>query len=247
MEKDFVKSVLITGASGGIGRAVALALAKDGFHPVLHCRSGMDAVRALAAEITEFGATCRILSFDVADREAARTAIEADIAEHGAYWGVVSNAGVTRDGAFPALSDDDWSRVIDVDLNSFFNVIQPCIMPMVRLRKGGRIITMSSVSGVTGNRGQVNYSAAKAGVIGATKALAVELAKRNITVNCVAPGLIDTGMVQMHELAKEHAMAMIPMQRMGRPEEVAGVVSFLMSDKATYVTRQVINVNGGMV
>ena len=179
--------------------------------------------------------------------EAARTEIEADIAANGAYWGVVLNAGVTCDNAFPALEEEDWKRVIDVDLNGFYNVIHPVVMPMVRARKGGRIVTMSSVSGVTGNRGQTNYSAAKAGLIGASKALAVELAKRRITVNCVAPGLIDTGMVDMNEIAREHAMAMIPMQRIGTPEEVAAVVGFLMDERASYITRQVINVNGGMI
>jgi len=160
---------------------------------------------------------------------------------------VVSNAGIARDGAFPALSDEDWDGVIHTNLDSFYNVIQPCVMPMIGLRSGGRIITLSSVSGIMGNRGQVNYSAAKAGIIGATKALAIELAKRKITVNCIAPGLIDTGMIDMEEAALKEAMSIIPMKRMGQAEEVAGLASYLMSDIAGYVTRQVISVNGGML
>ena len=173
--------------------------------------------------------------------------IEQDIEANGAWYGVVSNAGIARDGAFPALSDEDWDGVIHTNLDSFYNVIQPCVMPMIGLRSGGRIITLSSVSGIMGNRGQVNYSAAKAGIIGATKALAIELAKRKITVNCIAPGLIDTGMIDMEEAALKEAMSIIPMKRMGQAEEVAGLASYLMSDIAGYVTRQVISVNGGML
>lgn len=173
--------------------------------------------------------------------------LEQDIDAHGPWYGVVSNAGITRDAAFPALSDDDWDAVIHTNLDSFYNVIQPCIMPMISARQGGRIITLSSVSGVMGNRGQVNYSAAKAGIIGATKALAIELAKRKITVNCIAPGLIDTGMIAMEEAALKEAMSIIPMKRMGQADEVAGLASYLMSDIAGYVTRQVISINGGML
>lgn len=185
--------------------------------------------------------------FDVGSCEGARRAIEEDIAANGAYWGIILNAGITRDNAFPAMEEDDWKDVINVDLNGFYHVVHPAVMPMVRMRKGGRIVTISSVSGVMGNRGQTNYSAAKAGLIGATKALAMELAKRQITVNCVAPGLIDTGMLEMNEIAQEHALAMVPMKRVGRPEEVSAVVGFLMSERATYITRQVISVNGGMI
>jgi 3-oxoacyl-[acyl-carrier protein] reductase len=183
----------------------------------------------------------------VAERVTCREQIEQDIAQHGGYYGVISNAGITRDGAFPALSDDDWDRVIHTNLDSFYNVIHPCVMPMIGLRSGGRIITLSSVSGMMGNRGQVNYSAAKAGIIGATKALAVELAKRRITVNCIAPGLIDTGMSGLEPHVVEEAMKIIPMKRMGEAEEVAGLASYLMSDIAGYVTRQVIAINGGML
>jgi 3-oxoacyl-[acyl-carrier protein] reductase len=186
-----------------------------------------------------------VLQFDVRDRAACRTALEADVDAHGAYYGIVCCAGVTRDAAFPALTDEDWDIVIETGLDAFYNVVHPLTMPMVRARQGGRIVTVSSVSGVIGNRGQVNYSAAKAGLIGATKALAVELATRNITVNSVAPGLIDTGMLD--ELPLEHALKAVPMNRVGQPVEVASVVGFLMSDAASYITRQVIGVNGGMV
>lgn len=240
-----IRRVLVTGASRGIGRAVAKRLASDGFAVTVHCRSGREQAEAVAAEIREQGGTANVLQFDVRDRAACRQQLEADVEANGAYYGIVCSAGVTRDGAFPALSDEDWDVVIETGLDSFYNVVQPLTMPMMRLRKGGRIVTIASVSGVMGNRGQVNYSAAKAGLIGATKALAVELASRGITANCVAPGLIDTGMLD--DVPLEHALKTVPMGRVGRPEEVASVVGFLMSDAATYVTRQVIGVNGGMV
>ncbi len=241
------RTVLVTGASRGIGKACALSLAKDGFDVVIHCNKGIDKANEVKAEIFNLGRNARILSFNVADTAAARTALENDIAENGAYWGIVSNAGIARDNAFPALTDDDWFDVINVDLNGFYNVVKPALMPMIHLKDGGRIIAMSSVSGLMGNRGQTNYSAAKAGLIGAAKALATEVARRKITVNCIAPGLIETEMLQMTPEAMDAAMAMIPMRRMGRPEDIANVVSFLMSDKASYITRQVISVNGGML
>ena len=239
------RRVLVTGASRGIGRAVAMRLASDGFSVTVHCRSGRDQAEAVAAAIREQGGTARVLQFDVRERAVCREVLEADVAAHGPYYGIVCSAGVTRDGAFPALTDEDWDVVIETGLDGFYNVVHPLTMPMVRLRAGGRIVTIASVSGVIGNRGQVNYSAAKAGLIGATKALAVELASRRITVNCVAPGLVDTGMLD--DVPLEHALQTVPMGRVGQPDEVAAVVGFLMSDAATYVTRQVIGVNGGMV
>ena len=239
------RSVLVTGASKGIGRAIALKLAADGFCVLVHYHSDKSGGEATLEAIRTAGGSGRLLQFDIADRAGCRTVLEADIEQHGAYYGVVSNAGIIRDAAFPALSEGDWDGVIHTNLDSFYNVLHPCIMPMIAARKGGRIVTLSSVSGIMGNRGQVNYSAAKAGIIGASKALALELAKRKITVNCVAPGLIDTGMVAPEVLTE--AMKLIPAQRMGQAEEVAGLVSYLMSDIAAYVTRQVISINGGMV
>jgi 3-oxoacyl-[acyl-carrier protein] reductase len=238
-------SVLITGSSRGIGRAIALRLARAGYELVVHGRAASPALEATLAEILKGGGNARALHFDVADRDAAAAALEADIATHGAYYGVVCNAGITRDGAFPALTGEDWDSVLDTNLNGFYNVMQPVIMPMIRRRQPGRVVTLSSVSGVAGNRGQVNYSAAKAGIIGATKALAIELASRQITVNCVAPGLIRTDMTATAPI--EEALKMIPAGRIGEPEEVAGIVAFLISREADYITRQVIGVNGGMV
>ncbi|SEF60535.1 3-oxoacyl-ACP reductase FabG [Marinobacterium lutimaris] len=237
-------AILVTGASRGIGAAIALRLAKDGFDLVLHCRSSLAEMEEVAEQVRGLGRQVRTLQFDIADRESCRALLEADIEAHGAYYGVVCNAGLTRDNAFPALSDDDWDSVLRTNLDGFYNVLHPVVMPMIRRRKPGRIVALSSVSGVAGNRGQVNYSASKAGIIGAAKALAVELAKRKITVNCVAPGLIDTGMTD--DLPIEEILKGVPMQRMGQPEEVASAVSFLCSEDAGYVTRQVLSVNGGL-
>ncbi len=237
-------SVLVTGSSRGIGKAIALCLAKDGYDVVVHCRSRRDEADAVADSVRALGRNSRVLQFDVADRQQARTVLEADIAENGCYYGVVLNAGIARDNAFPALTDDDWDDVIRTNLDGFYNVLHPLVMPMVQRRKPGRIVTLSSASGVAGNRGQVNYSAAKAGIIGATRALAIELAKRKITVNCVAPGLIETDMIS--DVVLDEALNMIPAKRVGKPEEVAATVSFLLSEGAAYITRQVISVNGGL-
>jgi len=237
------KRVLVTGSSRGIGAAIALRLAKDGFDITLHCRSGIELANEVAKQISALGREVNILQFDVNDRALAKAQIEADISNFGAYYGVICNAGITRDMAFPAMDGDDWDSVIQTGLNGFYNVVHPPVMPMVQARKGGRIVTMASVSGVIGNRGQVNYSAAKAGIIGATKALALELAKRKITVNCVAPGLVETEMTQ--DIPKE-VLNMVPLRRMGSVKEVAGSVAFLMSDDAAYITRQVLSVNGGI-
>ncbi|NII72952.1 3-oxoacyl-[acyl-carrier protein] reductase [Dyella sp. SG562] len=238
-------TILVTGSSRGIGRAIALRLAQAGYELVLHCRSRRDEAEAVQASIQALGRQARVLQFDIADRAACAAALEADVAAHGTYYGVVCNAGLTRDGAFPALSEEDWDQVLRTNLDGFYNVLHPLVMPMIRRRAPGRIVCITSVSGLIGNRGQVNYSASKAGVIGAAKALALELAKRRITVNCVAPGLIDTDMVDAG-LPLEEILAAIPMQRMGTPEEVAGAVQFLMSPEAGYITRQVLAVNGGL-
>lgn len=238
------KSVLITGSSRGIGKAIALRLARDGYDIVLHCRSQRAEADAVAQTIADMGRAVRVLQFDISDRESTSSILLADIEQHGCYYGVICNAGVARDNAFPAMSGEDWDLVLQTNLDGFFNVLNPLVMPMVQRRKPGRIVTLASVSGLIGNRGQVNYSAAKAGIIGATKALALELAKRAITVNCVAPGLIETDMIQ--DVPMEEALKLIPARRVGKPEEVAATVSFLMGDDAAYITRQVISVNGGL-
>ena len=238
------KTILVTGSSRGIGKAIALYLAKKGFDLVLHCRNQIAQTEDVIAKIETLGQSARLLQFDITDRAQCAEQITQDIEAHGAYYGVVCNAGVTADNAFPSLTGEEWDSVIHTNLNGFYNVLQPVIMPMIRRRKPGRIVTLSSASGIMGNRGQVNYSAAKAGIIGATKALALELAKRDITVNCVAPGLIATDM--LNDLPLDELKKMIPARRIGQADEVAATVAFLMSEDAGYITRQVISVNGGL-
>ena len=236
--------ILVTGASRGIGKAIAVSLAKAGFELAVHYVSDVTGANDTAKSIAVNESHVQLLQFDISDRQQARAVLEQDIAEHGTYYGVVCNAGITADGIFPMLTGDDWDRVVDTNLTGFYNVLIPIIMPMIRRRKPGRIVTISSVSGLMGNHGQVNYSAAKAGIIGATKALAVELASRQITVNCVAPGLIDTSMTK--NVSIDEIIKMIPAGRIGQPDEVAALVCFLMTKEAAYITRQVISVNGGL-
>lgn len=239
------ETILVTGSSRGIGKAIALLLAQSGFDIVVHCRSRIEEAEEVAQSIRELGRQARVLQFDVSHRNETAEKLLADVESHGAYYGVVLNAGLTRDNAFPALTDEDWDVVLRTNLDGFYNVLHPIMMPMIRRRKAGRIVCITSVSGLIGNRGQANYSASKAGIIGAAKALAVELAKRKITVNCVAPGLIDTDILD-ENLPIDEILKMIPAARMGSPEEVAHAVDFLMDEKAAYITRQVIAVNGGL-
>lgn len=238
------RTILVTGASKGIGRAIAVRLAKDGFRIVVHYGSDTTGAEETLHAVRAAGSDGRTIGFDIADRAACRAALEGELAQFGAYYGVVLNAGVARDNPFPALEDDDWDIVLKTDLDGFYNVLKPLVMPMVSARKGGRIVALSSVSGLVGNRGQVNYSAAKAGIIGAVKALAVEMAKRAITVNSVVPGIIETQMTT--DITADDLSHIVPMRRMGKPEDVAALVAFLCSDEAGYITRQAISVNGGM-
>ncbi|MCL2179248.1 MAG: 3-oxoacyl-ACP reductase FabG [Proteobacteria bacterium] len=236
------KRVLVTGASRGIGRAIALAAAAEGYAVVAHYGRSEEAALSLRREIEEKGGSVELLCFDVADRQQAKSVLEAHGERGGAFWGIVCNAGICADNAFPALAEEAWERVLATNLGGFYNVLHPLVLPMCRKRRG-RIITLSSISGLIGNRGQVNYSASKAGIIGASKALAVELASRGITVNCIAPGLIETEMVK--EAPLEAILPFIPMGRAGKSEEVAALAMFLLSEGASYITRQVISINGG--
>lgn len=238
------KQVLITGSSRGIGREAALYLAKNGFNIVLHCNKNTKMAEEVLAEIKAAGVNGRILQFNVKDREECKKILEKDIKENGVYYGVVLNAGITRDNVFLVMEDSEWEDVLNTNLGGFYNVLKPIVMPMIEKRVKGRIIAMSSVSGLCGNRGQVNYSASKAGIIGAVKALSLELAKRGITVNAIAPGVIETDMTQ--DLPVDEVKKMIPMKRFGKPKEVASLVNYLMSDDASYITGQVISVNGGL-
>lgn len=239
------KTILITGASRGIGKAIALYLAPLGYDLVLHYNSNKSAAEETLKEVKKLGGSGRVLSFDISNRDETESVLTKDIDENGAYYGVICNAGVNSDTPFPAMSGEAWDKVLHTNLDGLYNVLHPVVMPMISARNGGRIIALSSISGVMGNRGQVNYAASKAGIIGAVKSLAVELAKRNITVNAIAPGVIETDMTA--ELPIEEIQKMIPMRRMGKPSEIASLVAYLLSDDAAYITRQVISVNGGMI
>jgi 3-oxoacyl-[acyl-carrier protein] reductase len=236
------RRALVTGGSGGIGRAVVLSLATAGHDVVVHYGNNAEKARAVASEAEALGANASIVGFDVRNHDATRQCMEGLLAE-GPIDILVNNAGVLQDGPFPTTSADGWHRIIDTTLSGFYHVTQPVVMPMVR-RRFGRIINMASISGVIGNRGQVNYSAAKAGLIGATKALAREVAKRGVTVNALAPGLIETEMIEGAHV--DEILKHIPMQRMGKPEEVAALCTFLASDIAGYITGQVIAIAGGL-
>ena len=238
------KQVLITGSSRGIGKETALYLAQNGFDIILHCNKNIQKAEEVLKSIQNFGVKGRILQFDTKNREECKKVITDDIQKNGVYFGVVLNAGIARDVVFPVMEDDDWDSVLDTNLGGFYNVLKPIVMPMIENRIKGRIIAMSSISGLRGNYGQVNYSASKAGIIGAVKALALELAKRKITVNCVAPGVIESDMTK--ELPADEVRKLIPMKRFGTAKEVASLVNYLMSEDAGYITGQVISVNGGL-
>jgi 3-oxoacyl-[acyl-carrier protein] reductase len=237
------KKVLVTGAGRGIGRAIALAVGEAGYHVTAHYHKSEESAVSLREEILRKGGVVELIKFDVSNREECKEKLEEWTKKNGAFWGIICNAGINADDVFPALSGENWDRVMRTNLDGFYNVLSPLVMPLCR-KKRGRIITISSVSGIIGNRGQVNYSAAKAGIIGATKALAVELASRSITVSCIAPGVIETDMIR--EARLDAILPSIPMGRIGKPEEVAALAVFLLSEAASYITRQVISVNGGM-
>ena len=244
-ESNTTRSVLVTGASRGIGRAIALELAGMGYEVVVNYRGNHEAAQAVLDAISETSGSARLLQFDISDREQVAQALATDMEEHGVYWGVVLNAGIAADAPLPAMKGEDWDRVLRTNLDGFYNVMHPLVMPMIRKRRGGRIVTMTSVAGIAGNRGQANYAASKGGLIAATKSLARELAKRSIAVNSVAPGLIETDMTS--DLPSEEIVKAIPMRRMGKPEEVAALVGFLFTKPAEYITGQVISINGGLV
>lgn len=241
-----MRRVLVTGASKGIGKAIALKLADKNLHITLHYNTDYSGALDTQEQIAILGGHSDIIQFDISDTDQCESILQEYISKHGAFYGVINNAGICRDVAFPAMEEGDWKDVVHTNLDSFYNVLKPCVMPMIQMRQGGRIITIASVSGIIGNRGQVNYSAAKSGIIGATKSLAIELAKRKITVNCVAPGLIETDMTDQLEHYGE-IIKHIPMRRAGKVDEVASLVEYLMSDSAAYITRQVISVNGGLI
>lgn len=238
------KKILITGANRGIGKAIAIMMAKEGFDIILHYGKNKNAADAVKEEILATGQNCELLQFDISNRTQCKEILDKYISEKGCFYGVVLNAGINKDNVFPAMEDDEWDSVINTNLNGFYNVLKPIVMPMIQSRVKGRIVALTSVSGITGNRGQTNYAASKAGIIGASKSLALELAKRGITVNCIAPGVIETDMTK--ELPKEEVLKLIPMKRFGKAEEVASLAAYLMSENASYITGQVISVNGGL-
>ncbi|TDR77800.1 3-oxoacyl-ACP reductase FabG [Paludibacterium purpuratum] len=239
-----MKRALITGGSGAIGAAICRRLAHDGFHVIVHANRQLAAATALCAELAAEGLSAEAVQFDVADAEATRQSLE-NLLAAGAIQVVVNNAGIHDDAVFPGMRPDQWHRVIDVSLHGFFNVTQPLTMPMIRTR-WGRIINLSSVAALTGNRGQTNYAAAKGALHGATKSLAIELASRGITVNAIAPGIIESDMTK-DTFGAEQVARMVPMNRVGKPEEVASLVAFLASKEASYITGQIISINGGMI
>ncbi|BAL24086.1 3-oxoacyl-ACP reductase FabG [Azoarcus sp. KH32C] len=239
-----MKNALVTGGSGGIGAAICRRLAHDGHHVFIHANSRIDKAEALASEIREAGGSAAAIAFDVTDATATAAALDAITAEAPIQI-LVNNAGIHDDAVFPGMRPDQWQRVIDVSLNGFFNVTQPLTLPMIRTR-WGRIITVSSIAAITGNRGQVNYSAAKGALHAASKSLSLEVASRGVTVNVVAPGIIDTAMSE-HAFDADAISRMVPMKRAGQPEEVADLVGFLASPQAAYITGQVISINGGMI
>ncbi len=239
-----MKRALVTGGSGGIGAAICQRLAADGLHVIVHANRSLDKAAAVVTDIVAAGGSAEAVAFDVTDRPATAAALE-QLLEAGAIQILVNNAGIHADAVFPGMSGEQWDTVLDVSLNGFFNVTQPLTMPMIRTR-WGRIISISSIAGITGNRGQVNYSAAKGALHAASKSLALELASRNITVNAIAPGIIATDMID-GTFDAETIKSIVPMKRAGRPEEVADLVAFLASDRAAYISGQVISINGAMI
>lgn len=239
-----MKTALVTGGSGGIGAAICRRLAADGCHVYVHAHHGLATAQALVDSIVAGGGSAETLAFDVTDNAAVAQALN-PIIEHRPIQILVNNAGIHDDAIFPGMRAEQWHRVIDVSVNGFFNVTHTLMMPMIRSR-WGRIVNVSSIAALTGNRGQVNYSAAKGAINSATKSLAQEVASRGITVNAVAPGIIDTAMIASAFKADDIAR-LVPMKRVGQPSEVADLIGFLASERAAYITGQIISINGGMI